>query len=63
MGISSAMRRGPSPLIQVAALGQMLAEALEQLDDEEIASEALLADLRDMCQRATAELARESADS
>jgi hypothetical protein len=41
----------------------MLAEALEQLDDEEIASEALLADLRDMCQRATAELARESADS
>jgi hypothetical protein len=40
----------------------MLMEALEQLDDDEIASKALLADLRDMCQRATAELARESAD-
>jgi hypothetical protein len=57
------MRRGPSPLIQVAALGQMLMEALEQLNDDEIASEALLADLRDMCQRATAELAGETAES
>jgi hypothetical protein len=63
MGISSAMRRGPSPLIQVAALGQMLMDALERLDDNEIASEALLADLRDMCQRAAAELGEESADS
>jgi hypothetical protein len=58
MGMSSTMRQGPSPLIQVVALCQMLVEALGQLDHE-IASEALMADLRDLCKRASAVLAGE----
>jgi hypothetical protein len=58
------VRRGPTPLIQVAALCQMLLEVLGQLD-EEIASEALIAELRAMCERAHRELSErvEDADS
>jgi hypothetical protein len=40
----------------------MLLEALEQLDDE-LASEALIADLREMCERAHGELLRRAQSS
>jgi hypothetical protein len=40
----------------------MLIEALESLD-EEIASEALIADLREVCERAHLELERQSRSS
>jgi hypothetical protein len=56
------MSRAPSELIVVAALCQMLLEALEQLD-EEIASEALLADLREVCERTHEELGRRRIDA
>jgi hypothetical protein len=44
-------------LIQVAALCQMLLDSLERLDDE-LASEALVAELRELCERVRAELDR-----
>jgi hypothetical protein len=56
------MPGGPTPLIQIAALCQMLLEALEKLDDE-IASEAFIADLREMCERAHGELLQRAQDS
>jgi hypothetical protein len=56
------MSRAPSELIVVAALCQMLLEALEQLD-EEIASEALLADLREVCERTHNELGQRRIDA
>jgi hypothetical protein len=51
------MSEQPSELIAVAALCTMLLEALEGLDDE-IASEAVIADLREVCERAHSELER-----
>ena len=53
------MARGPSDLVVVAALCRMLVEALDGLDAE-IASEALIADLREVCERAHAELERQA---
>jgi hypothetical protein len=51
------MARGPSDLVVVAALCRMLLEALERLD-EPIGSEALIAELRDVSERADKELGR-----
>ena len=51
------MIRPSTELIQVAALCQMLLEALERLDDE-LASEDLLADIRELCERVRDELER-----
>jgi hypothetical protein len=51
------MVRPSTELIQVAALCQMLLDSLERLDDE-LASEALVADLRELCERVHAELER-----
>ena len=51
------MSEGPSELVVSAALCRMLLESLERLD-EEIASEAFVADLREVCERAHGELAR-----
>jgi hypothetical protein len=56
------MSRGPSDLVVVAALCRMLIEALESLDDE-IASEDLIADLREVCERAHLEIERQSESS
>lgn len=56
------MSAAASPLIHVAALCGMLLEALEKLDDE-IASEALIRDLREMCDRARRELSLRVGDS
>jgi hypothetical protein len=47
----------PSDLVVVAALCQMLLEAIGRLDDE-IASQAFVADLRTVCEQAHAELER-----
>jgi hypothetical protein len=44
-----------SDLVVVVALGQMLLEALERLDDQ-IASEAFIADLRAVCEKANSQL-------
>jgi len=51
------MIRPSTELIQVAALCQMLLDSLERLDDD-FASEALVADLRELCERVHAELER-----
>jgi hypothetical protein len=51
------MSEGPSELVVTAALCRMLLESLERLD-EEIASEAFVAELRDFCERAHGELER-----
>lgn len=53
------MSKDPSDLVVVAALCRMLLEALERLS-EEIASEALIADLREVCERAHSELERQA---
>lgn len=53
------MSRGPSDLVVVAALCRMLLEALERLD-EKVASEALLADLREVCERMHLQLERQA---
>jgi hypothetical protein len=57
-GHPDAMRRGPSDLVVVAALCRMLLEALDQLD-EEIASEAVIANLREVCEKAHLEIERQ----
>jgi len=51
------MSERSSDLTAVAALCKMLLEALERLDDE-IASEALIADLREVCEKTHSELER-----
>ncbi len=51
------MIRPTTELIQVAALCQMLLDSLERLDDD-LASEALVADIRELCERVQAELER-----
>jgi hypothetical protein len=51
------MSEPPSDLVVVAALCQMLLEAIGRLDDQ-IASEAFVADLRAVCERAHSELER-----
>jgi hypothetical protein len=56
-GHYGSMVRPSTELIQVAALCQMLLDSLERLDDE-LASEALVADLRELCERVHAELER-----
>lgn len=53
------MIRPSTELIQVAALCQMLLDSLERLDDE-LASEALVADIRELCERVRIELEREA---
>jgi hypothetical protein len=53
------MASRPTALIQVAVLCRMLLEALEQLDGE-LASEAIVADLRDVCEQAHLELERQA---
>ena len=53
----SMIGRPSTQLIQVAALCQMLVEALERLDDG-LASESLVAELRELCERVRSELER-----
>jgi hypothetical protein len=50
------MAAAPSTLVQVAALSRMLLEVLERPDGG-MASQTLLADLRELSERAHAELA------
>jgi hypothetical protein len=51
-----------SDLIHVAALCQMLLDALERLDGD-VASDALIAELREVCERAHAELERRTREA
>jgi hypothetical protein len=47
---------GRDPLIRVVVLSNLLAKALEELDDGRFTSSQLLAELRDVGSRATEEL-------
>ena len=55
MGQPACMAAAPSTLVQVAALSRMLLEVLERPDGS-MASQTLLADLRELSERAHAEL-------
>jgi len=54
-------RRRPD-LIQVAALCNLLLEKLEELDDDDLASDSLIADLRELSEATKAKLGRDDVE-